>query len=144
MFRTILIIPNSFSYRIRNIVKIRRFTILAALAQPITPVNSLFDPMMKARMFPLMRTAHMSMFYRIVVYVIHMPGKILLIANQVFPEPPLPNATFPSFGSRSRYRQILIATSEPKFCKSPFYHAPSHREILIISRHLPYTVAMVG
>jgi len=38
-----------------NNTKIRRFAIRPALAQPIAPVKSLFDPTMKARMFPLMK-----------------------------------------------------------------------------------------
>jgi hypothetical protein len=37
-----------------NNLKIGRFAFGPALAQPITPVNSLLDPTMKARMFPLM------------------------------------------------------------------------------------------
>jgi len=73
-----------------------------------------------------------------------MPGKILLIGNQVFPEPPLPNATFTSFHSRSRYRHIPTATGEPGFREPPFYHAPSYREIIVIIRHLPYTMTMIG
>jgi hypothetical protein len=128
----------------RNNLKIRRFAILPALAQPITPVNSLLDPTMKARMFPLMRTFYMSVFYRIVVYVIHMPGKILLIGNQMFPEPPLPDASLSSFGSRCRYRHIPAAAGEPGFSEPCFYHAPSHRKIIIFVRHLPYTVTMIG
>lgn len=90
---------DSFSYSMRNNLKIRRFTIFLALAKPIKLVNLLFDPTVKTGMLPLMRTFHISVFYRIVVDVIHMSGKILLVANQVFPEPPLPNAALPSLDS---------------------------------------------
>jgi hypothetical protein len=72
-----------------------------------------------------------------------MHGKILLIANQMFPEPSLPNTSFPSFHSRLRYRYIPTATGKPKFRESPFYHAPSHGEIIVIWCHLPYKVTMV-
>ena len=53
----------------RNSLKIRWFAILPVLAQPITPVNLLPDPTMKARMFPSMRTFYITVFYWIVVYV---------------------------------------------------------------------------
>jgi len=132
----------SFSHEIRNRLKIRRFAIVPALAQPITLVNSLLDPTKKTRMFPLMRTFYMSVFYRIVVYVIHMLSKILLIGNQMFPEPPLPNASLSSFDSRFRNRHIPAAGGEPRFREPPFYHAPSYREIVVIVRHLPYTMTM--
>jgi hypothetical protein len=65
------------------------------------------------RMLPLMRTFHISVFYRIVVDIIHMAAKILLVANQVFPEPPLPNAALASLDSRRRYRHIPAATGKP-------------------------------
>ena len=89
----------SFSDGMRNSLKIRRVAILPALAQPIGSVNSFFDPTVKARMFPLMRTPRMSVLHRIVVNIIHMPGKILLIANEMLPEPPLPNAVLAPFHS---------------------------------------------
>ena len=133
----------SFSYRRGDVLKIRRFAIFTALAQPIRPVNSLPCPAMKARMFPLMRTFYVAVFYRIVVYIIHMSGKILLVGNQMFPEPPLPHAALTSFRSRRWYRHITSAASEPWFCKPSFYHAPSHREIVVIIRHLPYTMKMI-
>ncbi len=41
----------------------------------------------------------MSVLHRIVVNIIHMPGKILLIANEMLPEPPLPNAVLAPFHS---------------------------------------------
>ena len=41
----------------------------------------------------------MSVLHRIVVNVIHMAGKILLIANEMFPEPPLPDAALAPFHS---------------------------------------------
>ena len=34
------------------------------------------------------------MFYRIDVDVIQMPSQIVIIANDMFPEPPLPDSTF--------------------------------------------------
>jgi len=104
---------DSFSNGMRNNLKIRRFTILFALAKPIKAVNSIFGPAMKTRRLPLMRTYHISVFYRIVVDIIHMSGKILLVANQMFPESPLPNAALASFGSRCRHRHILSATVKP-------------------------------
>jgi hypothetical protein len=96
-----------------NSLEIRWFATVAALAQPITTINTLFDPTKKARMFPLMRTFYMSVFYGIVVYVIHVPGKILLIGNQMLPEPSLPNASLSSFDSRFRNRNVPAATGEP-------------------------------
>ena len=83
----------------RNGLEIRRLAIVSALAQPIGSANPFFDPTMKARMFPLLRTLRMSVLHRIVVNIIHMPGKILLIANEMFPEAPLPNAVLASFRS---------------------------------------------
>lgn len=40
-----------------------------AVAWTIGRVNFLFDPTMKARVFPVMRTPQMSVSHRIVVYV---------------------------------------------------------------------------
>jgi hypothetical protein len=42
-----------------------------------------------------------------------MLSKILLIGNQMFPEAPLPNASLPSFDSRSRNQHIPAAGGEP-------------------------------
>ena len=58
----------SFSHRMTNSLKTRRFAIVPALAQPIVPIHSLFDPTKKARMFALMRTFYMSVSCRILVY----------------------------------------------------------------------------
>ena len=55
----------------RNSPKIRWFAILPVLAKPIISINSPPDPTMKARMFPLVRTPQVSVFYRIVVYGKH-------------------------------------------------------------------------
>jgi hypothetical protein len=81
MYRTIFY---SFSYRMSDIFKIEMLATFTTLAHPIRPVYSLFYPAVKARMFPLMRTFYMAVFYRIVVYIIHVPGKILLVGNQMF------------------------------------------------------------
>ena len=77
---------DSFSYSMGNSFKIRRSAIFLTLAKPITFVNSLFDPTMKTRMFPMMRAFDISVFYRIIMNIIHMSCKILLIANQMFPD----------------------------------------------------------
>jgi len=73
-----------------------------------------------------------------------MQGKIILILNQVFPKPSLPNAAFTSFSSRFRYRSILTAIGEPGFRESSFDHTPSYRKIIIVGCHFPYAVTMVG
>lgn len=74
---------------------------MSTLTEPVNPVESLFYPTLKTRMFPFVGTFCVSMFDRIVVYIVHVSGKILLIENQMFPEPPLPDASLTSFVSRS-------------------------------------------
>ena len=106
----------------RNNLKIRLFTVLFTLTKPIEFINFILDPTMKARMLPLMGTSHISVFNRIIVNIIYMSSKILLVANQMFPKSPLPNAAFSSFDSWSWDGDIMSANVKPIFCKSPFYH----------------------
>ena len=51
----------------------------------------------KCRMRPINRTLYMPVFNRVEMNVIDMAGKIIFIANLVFPESPLPDGRFAMF-----------------------------------------------
>lgn len=78
------------------------------------------------------------------MYIIHVSGKILLVANQMLPEPPLPDTTLSSLGPRPRYQTIAAAADKPQSCRFPLYHRPSRGEIITIRSHLPNAVKMIG
>ena len=65
---------------------------IQSVTRPRLVINALPHPAGKRRMRPLADQLHKTMFDRIVMNVIHMPGVIALIANGVFPITALPDA----------------------------------------------------
>src|SRR5437016_955056 len=70
----------------------RRFTEIAC---PILRQHAASDEKMERGMRPVANSRNQIMFYRIIVNVIHVSGKIFLIADRVFPVAPLPNGKLP-------------------------------------------------
>ena len=68
-----------------------RSTVTDAL--PIRFVNLFLHISFKGRIRPSMRTIRQSVFYRIIMDVIHMGDPIAFIAKGMFQESPLPNAS---------------------------------------------------
>ncbi len=64
------------------------------MARPIERIHSIFHETVKARMGPVRHPRHKAMFNRVVVNVVAVNVEIPLIANRMFPEPPLPDAPF--------------------------------------------------
>ena len=62
------------------------------IARPIRRIRPVFHKAVKARIRPIRDPRHKAMFDRIVVEVVAVNVEIALIANRMFPEPPLPDA----------------------------------------------------
>lgn len=62
------------------------------MARPIQRIHPVFHEAVKTRMGPVRHAGDVSMFDRVVMKVAAVAFEIPLIANRVFPEPPLPDA----------------------------------------------------
>lgn len=62
------------------------------ISTPILIDKSRRDMLVNAGTRPIRSTLHIAVFYRIVMDIIHMPGVVLLIPNEMFPITPLPDA----------------------------------------------------
>jgi len=62
-------------------------------AGPVGWVDSFFDESMKAGVGPVGESLHMTVFYRIDVYVVDVPGEILFVTNEMIPKSTLPDST---------------------------------------------------
>jgi len=69
-------------------------SLVVAIAEPIFPVVSFFDPSGEARILPFMRTPGKTMLDRIEVNVIHVPYEIIFVSDSVLPESFLPDSAF--------------------------------------------------
>jgi hypothetical protein len=69
-----------------------KFAVIVIAAGPIRRVNALADECMKTRIRPIAYLFHVSVFYRVEMDVIHVPLKITLIADLMFPKSALPQA----------------------------------------------------
>jgi len=101
---------------------------------PIPRINTLLNVTMKRRIRPLADLPAISVFHRVEMDVIHMPGKIDFIAYLMLPIPALPQC---------RFQMLLFRHIDPfgppiRFATShahlPFDHAPTGCIIPIFNR----------
>ncbi|WP_162945835.1 hypothetical protein [Pseudomonas sp. DY-1] len=63
---------------------------------PIRRINPVFHRAIETRKRPFLRMPHMAMLHRVEVDAIEVPLVIEVVADQVFPIAPLPDAAFPT------------------------------------------------
>src|SRR5438477_11148487 len=91
-------------------------------------------------MRPIAYSGDQAMLYRIDVAVLDVPAKILLVADQVFPEPTLPNRTFPPRNS-DRAAQLGFRNS---LGEADLDQPPAYRKISVVRRQGPNRVNVFG
>jgi len=64
---------------------------------PFSLIIPLFHKAMETRPLPFIYLGDKAVFYRVEMDVIDVPGKVIVIRNVVFPEPPLPDGCFTTF-----------------------------------------------
>lgn len=94
---------------------------------------------MHRRKGPGGRGCHKTMFDRVMPTQPQMIMEILVIANVMFPKPPLPNATFPPHQMAGAQGAGGQSAREPRFDQPP-----PRAEIAIIRWHGPDAMHMIG
>ena len=90
-------------------------------------------------MRPIHRPCHVTVFHRVIVDVIHVALIIFLIAYQMLPEAPLPDAPF-----AFRCPASVAPFTRRQFAReSDFDQHPTSRKILVVLRQCPDGVEMI-
>lgn len=89
-------------------------------------------------MRPFIDILHESMLHRVAVNVIDVLFKVIVVADRVFPEPPLPKTAL-AFAPSGRFVWRRDRAREMTFQQSP-----PGRNVLVIRRHRPNAVKMIG
>lgn len=79
---------------------------LLSITRPIQRQDSFLHVSMEGRPAPIGHPLDMAVLARVVVDVVHMTGKILVVADAMFPETALPDAPFP----------LALAAARKRFC----------------------------
>ena len=75
---------------------IRSCHIMLEASGPIVRINTFRNASMEGREGPFLHSLHQPMFHRIDVHIVHVSGKISVIADHVFPIPALPDPALPA------------------------------------------------
>src|SRR3972149_10531945 len=109
---------------------------------PISIIIALLHITVKTGIWPRTGRIYQSVFYRIVMDIINMPGQIILISNLMFPKTALPESLFTFIEPRSGlYSLVFILTSPAEIT---FNQLPSHRIVIVILWQRPNAMNMVG
>ena len=120
----------SFANKTLYTPKLRRLTLSTfALAQPVASIFVAFNPSVKTRWPPLMRTLDEPMFDGVVMNVVGVRTELRFISQDMIPESTLPNTTFPSFLARLAASRFRPASRDISPGKSSLDCRPSHRKI---------------
>ncbi len=76
--------------------------------------------------------------------IVHMTPVIVLIPDNMIPEPALPDTALTAFATRSATRRFGPTAGKIQLRKSSLDRRPSHRETSVIVWQGPDTVQMVG
>jgi hypothetical protein len=85
----------------------------------------------------------MAMLDRIVMNIIAQNFKFPFVSNLMFPEPPLPQASFPSTLPRFAHRPFGPPISQVIAGKPELDNPPANRKIRIVFRQRPQTMQMI-
>ena len=85
---------------------------------------------MKCGEFPIKRSSHQVMLYRVVMAIVKMSGKIFVVPDGMFPKSVLPNFSLISFFSKPVSEDTLD-------------YAPPFRVVEVALREPPYTVKVI-
>ena len=110
---------------------------------PIGRVNPRLDAARKRREWPFSGTFDQAVLYRIVVDVIEVPLEIFLVADHMFPEPPLPHASLSSLPPGVGDFGFAPAACKIRRCKSFLYPPPTRWVVGVSARQGPQGVQMV-
>jgi hypothetical protein len=110
---------------------------------PIRSVITQLHPTREAGIRPCVRTVGHAMTHGVVMNVLNMPAQIVLVANGMLPEPPLPYATFPVPSARLGDGPFVGASFQPTLREASLDTRPTRGEVGIPDRKTPYGMQMI-
>src|ERR1035437_3261787 len=122
-----------------------KFAVLAGhrTAGPILRIYPLTHVAMKRRMRPLRRARYVTVLHRVVMHVIDVPRQILLVADEMFPEPPLPKCRFAPLDARLRRWNPVVDPVRAAAGYVLLDQRPAQGKIVITVRQGPYAMQMI-
>jgi hypothetical protein len=108
--------------------------------EPVLGIQAAPDAGFEGRMRPVGHMRDVLMFHRIEVDIVHMRSEILVVADGMLPEPPLPDAALPAAFARLRTALAHGKAAGENRLDQP----PSHREVIIAGWQRPYAMKMIG
>src|SRR4029077_20447999 len=112
---------------LRTSPSLAKLAILFSFARPIQRNDSRADIAVKRRVRPIAHPRHQPVLEWIDVAILDMAGIVGFIADQVFPESPLPDATFVT--CEANIAAAFLLWQQP--CKAAFDEPPAGREVSV-------------
>ena len=126
-----------------SFTKIRIGCLTHFIPTPIRWIIPIFHTPVKRWIRPISDAFYQSVLHRIKMDIIHVPPKIILITNHVFPKTPLPYRCFTVFPFWIGHPFVTVKQVFSPFWKSCLNHTPAFGIIAVVFRKSPYTMDMV-
>lgn len=111
---------------------------------PVGGVRTGADQAVQGRMRPRIRLRAVSVPDRIHVQIVHVPVKVRLVADLMFPEAALPDRGFAAAGAARGLSSGQIKMTDASLRRQPFDQIPAQAVIGIVSRQGPDAMQMIG
>ena len=111
-----------------------------------TPINRIQPSpheAVESRIWPIRNPLHQSVLHRIIMNILHVTPQVIIVANPMFPEPPLPDVLLAAAPARRAGRPTRPLFTTPGASEAAFNQPPTHGKVAVILRQTPKNMQMI-